>query len=451
MRSRARDTDMTQGSIVKHLIAFMLPMLFGLLFQQLYNTVDTIVVGRFVGKEALAAVGSTGVIVGTLVGFSAGLSMGSSVVISQSYGAHDYRQLRRAVHTTICLTFIMAVIATIIGRFLASPLLRMMSTPEDVFDEAKTYLDIYFSGIGGLLVYNMGSSILRAVGDSRRPLYFLIFSALLNTVLDLLFVIVFHMGIEGVALATIISQFVSALLILWVLTHDHGPYGLHWRELAIDRGICRRIISIGLPGGIQQGVTSFSNVFVQSYVNFFGSACMAGWASYNKVDVFLFLPAHAISMAATTLVGQNYGAGQMKRAKQGVRDSLIVSVACTAVLAVLTMIFANKIILLFTQDADVIEYALYFVYRISPFYIVSCFQLIYGACLRGIGVAKMPTVIMLFSFVLFRQLYLLVIKLLGHSLLGVTMAYPVGWTMCTVLMFIFYHRSALYKGEELSA
>ncbi len=451
MRSRTRDADMTQGSIFRHMVAFAVPMMMGLLFQQLYNTVDTIVVGQFVGKEALAAVGSTGAIINTLVGFSAGLSTGSSVVISQCYGAHDHKKLGKAVHTTLCITFLMAIAATLLGRLLTGPLLRMMSTPADVFDEAKIYLDIYFSGIAGLLIYNMGSGILRAVGDSRRPLYFLLFSASMNTALDLLFVIVFRLGIRGVAYATILSQFVSALLILWVLTRDHGPYGLRWKQLAIDREMVGRIFSIGLPGGIQQALTSFSNVFVQSYINFFGSACMAGWSSYNKLDIFLFLPAQAIAMASTTFVGQNYGAKQMERAKEGVRDSLIMSIACTATLAVVVMIFAEPLIRLFTAEKDVMEYGVYFIRRISPFYVACCFNQIYGAALRGIGSAKVPMVIMLFSFVFFRQLFLLVVKLLGHSLIGVSMAYPAGWIMCSTLLFVFYRRSALYKAEDAVA
>ena len=367
MSSRTRDADMTQGSIWRHMIAFAVPMMAGLLLRQLYNTVDTIVVGQFVGKAALAAVGSTGSIINTLVGFSAGLSTGSSVIISQCYGAHDHRGLSKAVHTTLCVTFLVAIAATLGGRLLTGPLLRMMSTPEDVFDSAKVYLDIYFSGIAGLLIYNMGAGILRAVGDSRRPLYFLCFSATMNTVLDLLFVIVFDLGIRGVAYATILSQFASALLILWVLTREHSAYGLRWKQLSIDREMVRRIFSIGLPGGIQQALTSFSNVFVQSYINFFGSACMAGWSSYNKLDVFLFLPAQAIAMASTTFVGQNYGAKQMKRARQGVRDSLILSVVCTAALAVVVMIFADTLIRLFSTEADVIEYGVYFIRRISPF------------------------------------------------------------------------------------
>ena len=307
-KSRRLDSDMTQGSIWRQLIEFSLPMMIGLIFQQLYNTVDTIVVGQFVGKEALAAVGTTSSIINMLVGFAAGLSTGSSVIISQCYGSRDHEGLHKAVHTSISITFILAVAFTALGVLWADTLLRLQSTPEDVFPEAHTYLTIYFSGLLGLLLYNMGSGILRAVGDSRRPLYFLVFSAVINTALDLIFVVVLGMGVEGVAYATIIAQFLSALLTLFVLTRDHAPYGIHWNRLCIDLPTLKRIISIGLPSGIQQAITSFSNVFVQGYINFFGSACMAGWSSYNKLDAFTLIPMQAIAMASTTFVGQNYGA-----------------------------------------------------------------------------------------------------------------------------------------------
>lgn len=269
------------------------------------------------GKEALAAVGTTSSIINTLVGFAAGLSTGASVVISQCYGSHDHKGLHHAVHTSICVTFLLGAAFTAVGILGADTLLRLQSTPEDVFTEAHTYLTIYFSGMLGLLTYNMGSGILRAVGDSRRPLYFLVFSAIVNTILDLVFVVLLGMGVEGVAYATIIAQFLSAALTLWVLTRDHAPYGIHWGHLSIDVPTLKRIISIGLPSGIQQAITSFSNVFVQGYINFFGSACMAGWSSYNKLDAFILIPMQAIAMASTTFVGQNFGARQIERARQG--------------------------------------------------------------------------------------------------------------------------------------
>ena len=440
-KSRRLDSDMTQGSIWRQLIEFSLPMMIGLIFQQLYNTVDTIVVGQFVGKEALAAVGTTSSIINMLVGFAAGLSTGSSVIISQCYGSRDHEGLHKAVHTSISITFILAVAFTALGVLGADTLLRLQSTPEDVFPEAHTYLTIYFSGLLGLLLYNMGSGILRAVGDSRRPLYFLVFSAVINTALDLIFVVVLGMGVEGVAYATIIAQFLSALLTLFVLTRDHAPYGIHWNRLCIDLPTLKRIISIGLPSGIQQAITSFSNVFVQGYINFFGSACMAGWSSYNKLDVFALIPMQSVALALTTFVGQNYGAGHMDRARKGVRQALWMTLSITAILCVGIILGARPLNRLFTADEEVLSHGVRFISIISPFYLACCFNQIYAGALRGAGDAKTPMYVMLFSFVLFRQVYLFINRQLGNSFLGVTLSYPMGWVVCSILMVLFYRRS----------
>lgn len=440
-----KDADMTQGAITGQLIHFAIPMAIGLLFQQLYNTVDTVVVGQFVGKEALAAVGSTSSIINTLVGFSAGLSTGSSVVISQCYGAHNNRDLRLAVHTTVGITFIMSIVFTVLGFVLVEPLLRLMSTPEDVFAQARTYLRIYIAGLTGLLFYNMGSGVLRAVGDSTRPLYFLCFSAIVNTVFDLLFVIRFHLGVAGVAYATILAQALSAVLVMVVLTRDPGAYGVRWRELRIDRPMFGRIFAIGMPSGIQQAITAFSNVFVQSYINYFGSACMAGWSAYNKLDAFLNIPIQSIGMASTTFVGQNYGAGMMERARKGVTKAQMLSGSITVALSLVITLTAQEVIRLFTNDPEVMAFGVRFIQLNSPFYFALCFNQTYAGALRGIGSAKIPMVIMLFSFVLFRQAYLFTAKMLGNSLTAVALAYPVGWAMCSILLSVFFSRSVLCK------
>jgi putative MATE family efflux protein len=269
---KRKDINMTEGSILRHLIMFSVPLLIGNIFQILYNTVDSVVVGNFVGKEALAAVGSVTSIINTLIGFFMGLSTGASVVISQYYGARDDKNVHEAVHTTIVLTFILCVIFTFIGVLMVPHMLRLMSTPEDVFDGAAQYLRIYFFGVTGLMVYNMGAGILQAVGDSRRPLYFLIVSALTNTVLDLVFVVNFGWGIAGVAIATVIAQCLSAVLVIIVLTRSTASYSLTWSRMRLDIAMLNRILKIGLPSALQQAITSFSNVFVQSYINQFGSA-----------------------------------------------------------------------------------------------------------------------------------------------------------------------------------
>lgn len=451
---RRTDADMTQGTIWKQFIAFSVPMAIGLLFQQLYNTVDTLVVGQFVGKEALAAVGSTGSILNMMVGLCAGLSTGASVVISQSYGAHDYKRLHDAVHTTITVTFLMCLAATVIGLIIIDPMLRMMDTPEDVLPESKLYLTIYFAGVSGLLLYNMGSGILRAVGDSRRPLYFLIFSALLNTAFDLLFVIVFKLGVAGVAAATVLAQVFSAILVLATLTRDDSAYGIRWKDLGIRKAELSQILSIGLPSGVQQAITAFSNVFVQSYINAFGSACMAGYSSYNKLDAFILIPVQAIALASTTFVGQNWGANKPERARQGVRQALTISLIATVSLTAGMVLMSRPLLRLFSPDAEVIDYGVRFINLVTPFYFTICFNQIFGGALRGIGNAKAPMIIMLSSFVVFRQIYLFTTKLLGAGFVAVALAYPMGWIVCSSLLTICYLHSDLYrrkKAEQIGA
>ena len=442
-----RDSDMTEGNIWMHMIRFSVPTAIGLLFQQLYNTVDTLVVGQFVGKQAQAAVGSTGPIINTVVGFCAGLATGASVVISQRYGAHDQEGLSKAVHTTVAVTFLLSLIATAIGQVIIMPMLRFMQTPEDVIGDSSLYLTIYFAGISGILFYNLGSGILRAVGDSRRPLLFLILSALLNTGLDLLFVIVFGMKTDGVALATVLSQLLSAALILITLSTEKGSYGIRWRQLRIDRESVRQILRIGLPSSVQAAITSFSNVFVQSYINYFGSACMAGYGIYGKIDAFVLIPVQSISMSSTTFVGQNWGAKQPARARAGVRAATLMSLLSTAVLGLLVFVLARPLMRLFSPEEDVIEYGIRFIRIITPFYLAVCFNQIYAGALRGIGDATMPTVIMLISFVAFRQVYLAVTRALGAGFLAVALAYPVGWILCSTLLLIRYSRSPLVRGD----
>ena len=272
-----KKTSMTEGPIWKSLIYFAIPLLIGNLFQQLYNTVDSVVVGNYVGKEALAAVGSTAMIINMLVGFFMGLSTGASVVISQYFGAKDNKRLHDAVHTSIVMTVVLGIVMTIIGITLSPFLLRLMKTPEDVLPLSTLYLKIYFGGILGLMLYNMGSAILRAIGDSKKPLYFLIFSSIVNTALDLVFVVWFKMGVDGVAWATLIAQASSAFLVLYTLYKSKEAYRLIPKDLKLDMTMLKKMISIGLPAAFQQSITAFSNIFVQGYVNAFGSSVMAGW------------------------------------------------------------------------------------------------------------------------------------------------------------------------------
>ena len=334
--------DMTRGPIIKQVLVFSLPIMIGNLFQMLYNTVDVIVVGNFVGKEALAAVGSTTMIINILVFFFNGFSVGAGVVIGQLFGAGKREPLHDAVETTVAMTLVLCVIFTGIGVAGVKPMLRFMSTPEDVFHDAQVYLTIYFAGISGLLIYNIGGGILRSVGNSTLPLLFLILTSLLNIVLDLLFVIGLHAGIAGVAYATILSQFLSAALTLMLLTRSKEIYALVWRDLRIKRDVLGQIFLIGLPAGIQSVLTSFSNVFVQSYVNAFGSACMAGWSCYNKLDQFILLPVHSMSMAATAFVSQNMGANKLSRVRQGTAAIIALALSVSAAAAGVLFVFAPQ-------------------------------------------------------------------------------------------------------------
>lgn len=435
--------DMTQGVIWKHLIAFALPLMIGNLFQQLYNTVDSIVVGNYVSKQALAAVGSTTSIINMMVGFFSGVSVGAGVIISQRFGAKDPEGVHKAVHTTITLTLIIGVIGTVVGTLLAPTMLTLMKTPEDVFVEAKVYLRIYFGGISGLMLYNMGSGILRAVGDSRRPLYFLIVSSVVNIVLDLLFVLGFGMGVEGVAYATIIAQFVSAFLIYLTLYRTRDVHQFRPSKLRLYPEMVSSIIRVGLPSGLQQALTSFSNVFVQSYINSFGTNCVAGWSCYHRIDQFILLPMQSISMASTTFAGQNIGNRDLERTEKGIRTAVTLSIVVTGILITLVSIFCVPLIKIFNNDPAVLEYGKTFIRLISPFYLIICFNQIYAGALRGAGDAKAPMVIMLFSFVLFRQLYLAIgtqFEALNNPWF-VGLGYPAGWAMCSALQLTYYYKS----------
>ncbi len=453
-----KDVDMTQGSIFRHYLSFAAPLAVGLLFQQLYNAVDAAVIGNFGPPNALGAVTSTGSIVNMLIGIFNGLSLGTGVVLSQAYGAHDEERISKVVHTTMLSTVILSVIATVLGLFIARPALRMMNTPPEIMEMSATYLTTYFAGISGLLIYNMGSAILRAVGDSRRPLYFLIFSAVVNTVLDLVFVIAFGMGVFGVALATVIAQGASAVLVVYVLMKERGAYGLRLPEMRIDSGEFKAIFNLGLPSSIQQGLTSFSNVFVMAYVNAFGADCTSGWGAYNKLDMFLMVPVMALAQASTTFVGQNWGARQLERARRGVRYGVLMSLVCLIILAAGMLAFTEPLLHLITKNPAEVAYGARFIRIITPFSGTICFNQIYGGALRGIGSARTPMFIFLGSFVAFRQLYLAFTNLLvtwgviGHlsdpHFVLMSLAFPMGWMMASALLIIFYRRSRLFSGED---
>ena len=431
--------NMTEGSIAGQVILFALPLMLGNVFQMLYNTVDSIVVGNFVGTQALAAVGSTTMIVNMMVFFFNGFSTGAGVVIANYFGARNLKALHKAIETTMAATFVLSILFTLAGVAAVRPMLRFMATPEDVFGEATTYLQIYIGGISGLLIYNMGSGILRAVGDTMRPLYFLVMTSVLNILLDLLFVLGFHCGIEGVAWATVLSQFISALLILALLTRSDDIYRLSWHDLRIDRAILGSIFAIGLPAGIQSVITAFSNVFVQSYINFFGSSCMAGWSCYNKLDQFVMLPMQSMSMAATTFVSQNIGAGREERANRGTVITVSMAVGVTAVIVALLCLFAAPAVGLFSPDESVIAYGVLFIRANCFFLLFNCVNHVLAGALRGRGDSRGPMIIMLLSFVGIRQIYLFAVtRFVANTPLLVGFGYPVGWTTCCIIEVTYF-------------
>lgn len=438
---KTTSVDMTQGPIFREILMFALPLMLGNAFQMLYNTVDSIVVGKFVGTEALAAMGATTLITGMAVFFFNGFSIGAGVVIGRLFGARRIKELHEAVETTISVTLILCLVFTAAGFFGEEFLLRVMSTPENVFDQASQYLHIYFLGASGMLIYNMGSGILRAVGDSTRPLYFLIVTSLLNIILDLVFVLVFHMGIAGAAWATILSQFISAGLILLLLTRTNDIYKMTWKDLRLDPAILRDILVIGLPAGVQSAITAFSNIFVQAYINHFGAAAMAGWASYNKLNLFVMLPMQTMAMAATTFVSQNIGAGKTRRANQGTVRSILMTLTITFAVVTVVEIFAGPSIRIFTNDPDVVTYGVLFLRVNMYFLLFNCVNHVLAGALRGRGDSAGPMVIMLLSFVALRQIYLFIItRFIANTPAAVAFGYPVGWMACCIIEVTYFFR-----------
>ena len=450
---RSKVRDMTEGSIVRQILLFSVPLMIGNVFQMMYNTVDSIVVGNFVGKEALAAVGSTSVIVNILVFFFNGFATGAGVVIARHFGARDLKKLHASVETTMAVTFIFCAVFTVVGVLLVNPLLRAISTPDDVFRDASLYLRIYFAGITGLLIYNMGSGILRAVGDTTRPLYFLILTSVLNIILDLLFVIAFKMGVAGVALATVAAQLISAMLTLSLLLRSKDIYRLSLRELHIDGRILKNIAQVGFPAAIQSTITAFSNTFVQGYVNYFGSSVMAGWSCYNKLNQFIMLPMQSTAMASTTFVSQNIGAGKEKRASRGTFVTIAMTEGITALIAALIFAFSGPAIGLFTKDAAVIEAGVLFIHTNIFFLLFNCVNHVLAGALRGRGDAKAPMAIMLICFVGLRQVYLFIVtRFFANTPAAVGFGYPVGWMSCFVIQMTYYYfrwyRKKSITGED---
>lgn len=452
--SEKNSLDMTRGNYYSLLFRFAIPILLGQLFQQLYNTFDTWCVGNFVGKNSFSAVGTISSIINMLIGFAGGFSTGASVVISQYFGANDENKISRAVHTYIIFTIILCLIMTVLGLVLVPFMVSLVGSPEEVAIEQRIYLSIYFAGISGLLIYNAGSSIFRAIGNSRLPFIFLVISAVLNIIWDMILVINFNMGTSGVAYATIFSQAVSAILVVIALLKTKSVVRISIKKMCFDFKILKSIILIGLPSALQMSITSFSNVFVQSYINAFGADVMGGWTAYTKVDQILFLPMQCLGMAAMTFVGQNIGANNILRARKGANRALFMGLISTSILLIPIVISAPNVVTFFISESevDVIKYGTLFLRYISPFYILCTFNQVYGSALRGAGKSQFPMFIMLFSFVFFRQIYLFVVKnYISNTILPIAMGYPFGWILCSILITITYvlYFNRLQKREKV--
>lgn len=430
-------TIMTEGSIWKKILFFSIPLILGNLFQQLYNTVDSIIVGNYIGSEALAAVGSSGSLINLLIGFCIGASAGAGVVIAQFYGAQDKEGVRKAVHTTIAIAIAAGAILTIVGIVTTPLLLKAMGTPKEVFDQASIYLKVYFGGILFSVVYNMSAGILNAVGNSKRSLVYLMIAATSNIFLDLLFVVVFKMGIVGAAIATDISQLLSCIFIILFLVRSEDVYRVKLKDIRCYDNLLGKILKIGLPTGVQNIVISLSNVIVQSSVNSFGAVAMAGFAAYIKVDGFNILPVLSFSMAATTFVGQNLGAGRLDRVKKGMYVSVAMGIIYTVCTGILLLAFAPQVIGVFTQNGKVVEYGVYIMRFFCPFYWMLGILHILAGTIRGTGKTMQAMVVFLFSLCIFRVLWIWGAMSVSHKIGGVMLGYPLSWLVGLVMILIY--------------
>lgn len=443
---------MTRGGIARPLIMFAIPLLLGNLLQQFYNAVDSSVVGNFVSSEALAAVGSTAQLINMIIAFAQGLAQGAGVMVSRHFGSNNVKALRGTLHTAMILSVIVGAALSVIGFVFCPALLRFMGTPDGIMPDAVIYLRIVFSGFIFMSLYNTGAAILTAMGDSRRPLIFLSVSAVINVVGDLVLVLGFNLGVEGVAISTVAAQVVSVVLIIIVLTRTHEVYRLSAKELKIERAHVKSIASIGLPTAVQSTIISFSNVVVQSYFNGLGAVAVAGYAASSKIDAFAQLPIATMAMAISTFVAQNLGAGHVKRARKGVRYAMGIGVGATAVLTVLAFLTTRRLLSVFTNDAVVLADGMQFFRTMAPFYVVlTCTQILPGA-LRGAGYVKFPTISSVVCFVGLRQIYLAIITNISggayYTITSVTLGYPFTWTLCALSIFIYYSRCRWDKFQK---
>jgi putative MATE family efflux protein len=436
---------MTSGSISKRMIFFALPLLLGNLFQQLYNTVDSLIVGNFLGSSALAAVSSSGSLIFMLIGFLSGISTGAGVVVSRYFGAEDKQGVHRAVHTTVAFGLVAGMLMTLVGVLMSPQILMWMGTPESVMSESIIYLQIYFSGSLGFVMYNIFVGILQAIGDSRHPLYYLMISSVINLVLDILFIEVFHTGVGGAALATVISQVFSAVLCFVQLLRTKDSYQLKITKIRFDAEMLGQIIRIGLPSGVQNSIIAFANVVVQSYINDFGEMAMAGYGAYSKIEGFAFLPINSFTLAMTTFVGQNLGAGQAERTKRGARFGILATVVLAEIIGVVVFLLAPQLIAAFDATPEVIRFGVEKARTAALFYFLLAYSHSVASILRGAGKAVVPMIIMMVCWCAIRVVFLAVSIPLTHAIQMVYVVYPLTWGLSSIVFFCYYKRADWMK------
>ena len=439
MSQKEKVNAITEGNISKQLLLFFFPILFGTFFQQLYNTVDAIVVGQFLGSAALAAVGGgTSTAINLLIGFFTGLSSGATVIISQYYGARNYSDTKKAIHTAIMIAIFGGIAILAIGLIFTRPLLLIIGTPEDVLPPAESYMRIYFIGSVFNTIYNMGAGIFRALGDSKKPLYFLIASCMVNIVLDVVLVGFTPLGVAGAAWATIMSQAVSAVLVIHYLKKLDDNIKFEYSELKIDGPILRNTLKIGLPTGIQSVLYTISNLIIQANVNAFGTATAAAWAAYGKIDAIFWMSINAFGIAATTFVGQNYGAHLFDRVKKGVRISMLIGSIMTVLISAAFLALQDYSLMLFTNDQDVLDIGVKILLILAPTWITYVPIEIMSGVMRGCGKTLIPTIITVIGICVLRALWLQIVPGDEPTLASVFLCYPASWIITSLAILIYY-------------
>ena len=437
----ASATDFTKGPIRKSLVLFAIPLLLSNLFQQLYNAADSVIVGNFVGAEALAAVSSSTPLINLMVGFFNGMAIGAGVVIARYFGARDMEKLRKAIHTDIAFGIICGLLLIIAGTILTPHILRWMQTPEDIMPQSVEYFRIYSLGILFSVLYNIMMGIMNALGDSRHPLYYLIASSLINIVLDIVFIRYFNSGVAGAALATIISQFISALLCFIQITRTTDIYRLQVKDVRIDRAILLQIFHLGLPAGIQNSIVAFANVVVQSNINTFGEMAMAGFGAYSKIEGFGFLPITSFTMALTTFVSQNLGARQYDRVKKGTRFGILTIVLLAELIGLLVFVLAPQLISAFDSTPAVVEFGILKSRTAAPFFFLVACTHSFAAILRGAGKTVVSMVVLISTWCVVRVAFLSITIPLTHNIQMVCWVYPLTWFLSSAALFFYYKKA----------